>query len=70
MRYLVRRVFQERSQLHPADFQKAAELAAGSSLEEFFAKYVRGTAELDYNAALAAAGLKLEPARQLRRKTG
>jgi predicted metalloprotease with PDZ domain len=33
---------------------------AGSSLEEFFAKYVRNTEELDYNAALAAAGLRLD----------
>jgi predicted metalloprotease with PDZ domain len=33
---------------------------AGSSLEEFFARYVRSTEELDYNAALAAAGLHLD----------
>jgi predicted metalloprotease with PDZ domain len=33
---------------------------AGASLEEFFRKYVRGVQELDYNAALEAAGLKLE----------
>ncbi|PYS67810.1 MAG: peptidase M61 [Acidobacteria bacterium] len=44
----------------PADFQKACELMAGSSLEDLFAKYVRGKEELDYNAALGAAGLKLE----------
>jgi predicted metalloprotease with PDZ domain len=33
---------------------------AGSSLEEFFSRYVRGKEELDYNDALAAAGLRLE----------
>jgi len=33
---------------------------AGSSLEEFFAKYVRALGELDYNVALNAAGLHLE----------
>jgi predicted metalloprotease with PDZ domain len=60
MRYLYAEFFKKDRNYTPADFQKAAELAAGSSLEEFFTKYVRGTAELDYNAALAAAGLKLD----------
>lgn len=32
---------------------------AGRSFKEFFAKYVNGTAELDYNAALKHAGLRL-----------
>ncbi|HWS53651.1 MAG TPA: PDZ domain-containing protein [Pyrinomonadaceae bacterium] len=44
----------------PADFQRVAEQAAGSSLEEFFGGYVRGREELDYNAALEAAGLRLD----------
>ncbi|HEV3470162.1 MAG TPA: PDZ domain-containing protein [Pyrinomonadaceae bacterium] len=44
----------------PADFQRAAEQTAGSGLEEFFRAYVRGREELDYNAALEAAGLRLE----------
>jgi len=35
---------------------------AGSSLEQFFANYVRGREELDYNSALAAAGLQLDKA--------
>ena len=43
----------------PADFQRAAEQAAGSGLEDFFRRYVRGREELDYNAALSAAGLQL-----------
>jgi predicted metalloprotease with PDZ domain len=43
----------------PADFQRAAEQVAGASLEEFFRRYVRGRAELDYNAALSAVGLQL-----------
>ena len=43
-----------------SDFQKACELMAGGSLEEFFSRYVRGKDELDYNAALDAAGLRLE----------
>jgi predicted metalloprotease with PDZ domain len=60
MRYLYAEFFKKNRNYGPADFQKAAELMAGSSLEEFFSKYVRGTAELDYNAALNAAGLRLE----------
>ena len=49
MRYLYTEFFKKNRNYTPADFQKAAELAAGSSLETFFAKYVRGTEELDYN---------------------
>ncbi|HET9478937.1 MAG TPA: PDZ domain-containing protein [Pyrinomonadaceae bacterium] len=60
MRYLYTEFFKQQRNYTPADFQKAAELAAGSSLEEFFAKYVRNTDELDYNSALAAAGLQLD----------
>jgi predicted metalloprotease with PDZ domain len=60
MRYLYAEFFKKNRNYGPADFQKAAELMAGGSLEEFFSKYVRGKEELDYNAALAAAGLRLE----------
>lgn len=44
----------------PEDFQRAAERAAGGGLEEFFRRYVRGREELDYDAALASAGLRLD----------
>ena len=60
MRYLYSEFFKKERNYTPADFQKASEQMAGSSLEEFFAKYVRNTEELDYNAALAAAGLRLD----------
>jgi predicted metalloprotease with PDZ domain len=60
MRYLYAEFYKKNRNYGPADFQKAAELMAGSSLEEFFSKYVRGKEELDYNAALEAAGLRLE----------
>jgi predicted metalloprotease with PDZ domain len=60
MRYLYTEFYKKNRNYGPADFQKACELMAGSSLEEFFAKYVRGKEELDYNSALAAAGLRLE----------
>ena len=60
MKYLWTEYFKKDRNYGPADFQKACELMAGSSLEEFFAKYVRGKDELDYNAGLNAAGLQLE----------
>ncbi|HEY2962766.1 MAG TPA: PDZ domain-containing protein [Pyrinomonadaceae bacterium] len=62
MRHLYTEFFKKERNYTPADFHKACELMAGSSLEEFFAKYVRGKEELDYNSALAAAGLHLETA--------
>ncbi len=60
MRYLYGEFFEKNRNYTPADFQKASEMMAGSSLQEFFAKYVRGHEELDYNTALAAAGLRLD----------
>jgi len=60
MRYLFTEFFKKNRNYTPADFQKACELMAGSSLEEFFNKYVHGTEELDYDAVLAAAGLRLD----------
>src|SRR6185369_5314505 len=62
MRYLYAEFFKKNRNYGPADFQKACELMAGSSLEEFFNKYVHGTEELEYNAALEAAGLRLDKA--------
>ena len=58
MRYLYQE-FYKKNRYSPQDFQKAAELMAGTSLEEFFSRFVRGRDELDYNASLGAAGLRL-----------
>src|ERR1051325_11169918 len=60
MRYLYAEFYKKNRNYGPADFQKTCELMAGGSLEEFFSKYVRGKTELDYHAALEAAGLRLE----------
>lgn len=60
MRYLYDEFYKKDRNYTPADFQRIAEMMAGSSLEGFFARYVRGREELDYNAALAAAGLRLD----------
>ena len=62
LRALYVEFFKQNRNYTPADFQKLAETAAGGSLEGFFAKYVRGKDELDYNAALEAVGLRLETA--------
>jgi predicted metalloprotease with PDZ domain len=60
LRYLYTEFFKKNRNYTQADFQQATELAAGGSLEEFFAKYVRGKDELNYNAAFEAVGLRLE----------
>lgn len=60
MRYLYTDFYKKDRNYTPADFQRVSELMAGSSLEQFFADYVRGRAELDYNRALNAAGLRLD----------
>ena len=60
MRYLYNEFYRKNRNYTPEDFQKACELMAGASLEPFFSRYVRGREELDYNGALAAAGLRLD----------
>jgi predicted metalloprotease with PDZ domain len=59
MRYLYHEFYEKNRNYTPADFQKACELMAGSSLDDFFKSYVRGRDELNYNAGLSAAGLEL-----------
>jgi predicted metalloprotease with PDZ domain len=59
MRYLYHEFYEKNRNYTPADFQKSCELMAGSSLDDFFKHYVRGRDELNYNAALSAAGLEL-----------
>ncbi|HEY3037160.1 MAG TPA: PDZ domain-containing protein [Pyrinomonadaceae bacterium] len=60
MRYLYAEFYKKNRNYTPQNFQQASELMAESSLESFFAKYVRGRDELDYDSALAAAGLRLD----------
>ncbi|MGH9928139.1 MAG: hypothetical protein ACREA9_02815, partial [Pyrinomonadaceae bacterium] len=60
MRYLYAEFYGRDRSYTPGDFQRVCELMAGSSLEDFFAKNVRGREELDYDAALAVAGLRLD----------
>lgn len=64
MRYLNTEFFQKGRNYTPADFQKTCELMAGASLDQFFARYVRGLNDLQavYTEMLAGAGLRLEQA--------
>ena len=60
MRYLYSEIYKKGRNYTPADLQKAAEIAAGTNLDVFFSKYVRGEAEIDYNGIVAAIGLQLK----------
>ncbi|HEV7843797.1 MAG TPA: PDZ domain-containing protein, partial [Pyrinomonadaceae bacterium] len=59
MRYLYADFYKKNRNYTPEDFQRAAEVVAGASLENFFTRYVRGRDELDYNASLKGVGLRL-----------
>jgi len=61
MRYLYHEFYEKNRNYTPADFQKAGELMAGASLDEFFTRYVRGRDDqiVAYNPILSAAGLEL-----------
>ena len=58
MRYLYNEYAKKGRNYTPEDFQKAAEMAAGKSLDEFFAKYVRGTDEIDYASIFRGIGIE------------
>jgi predicted metalloprotease with PDZ domain len=60
MRALYTDFFKQGRNYTPADFQRLCEQMAGASLDDFFARYVRGREEHDYNRALLAAGLRLD----------
>jgi predicted metalloprotease with PDZ domain len=62
MRYLYDDFYKKNRNFTPEDFQRTAERAAGSALDDFFRRYVRGRDELDYDAALEVVGLRLDTA--------
>ncbi len=59
LRHLYNEFYKKGRNYTPQDFQKAAEMMAGRSLEDFFSKYVRGEAEIDYDGILNGIGLKV-----------
>ena len=58
MRYLYAEYSKKNKNYSPEDLQKTSEMMAGKSLNDFFERYVRGTAEIDYNAVLNGIGLR------------
>jgi predicted metalloprotease with PDZ domain len=59
MRHLYNEFYKKNKNYTPEDFQKAAEMAAGKSLDDFFSKYVRGEAEIDFAGILRGIGLQV-----------
>lgn len=60
MRYLYNEYYKKGRNYTPLDFQRACETIAGTTLEDFFRRYVHGRDELDYNQGFAVVGLRLE----------
>ncbi|MEP6850554.1 MAG: PDZ domain-containing protein [Acidobacteriota bacterium] len=60
LRYLYSEFYKKNRNYSPQDFQKASELMAGRSLDEFFSKYIRGAVELDYGPTVKGIGLDLK----------
>ena len=60
MRYLYTEFYKKGRNYSPQDFQNTCQIIARSNLEQFFSRYVRGRDELDYDAALNVAGLRLD----------
>ena len=57
MRHLYNEFYKKGHNYTPEDFQKASEMAAGKNLDDFFSKYVRGEAEIDYAGIMKGIGL-------------
>lgn len=57
--YLYNEFYKKGKNYTSEDYQRICEVMAGKSLEDFFAKYVRGKDELDYDSILNEFGLKL-----------
>jgi predicted metalloprotease with PDZ domain len=59
LRYLYNEFYKKNRNYGPQDFQKAAEMAADTSLDDFFSKYVRGESEIDFDGIVKGIGLEL-----------
>jgi predicted metalloprotease with PDZ domain len=60
MRHLYTEFFKKGRNYTPADIQKISEMMAGKPLDDFFSKYVRGTADIDVDSIVAPIGLALK----------
>jgi len=59
LRYLYTEHYKKGKNYTPEEFQKICETMAGKSLDDFFAKYVRGTTDIDYDSIVSGIGLTL-----------
>lgn len=62
MRHLYVEFYKKGKNFTPADFQKASETMASKSLDDFFAKYVRGKEEIDFDGIVSGIGLTFKGA--------
>lgn len=62
LRYLYTEFYKKGRNYTPEDLQKACELMAGRKLDDFFSKYVRGEAEIDYDGIVRGIGLTMKVA--------
>ena len=60
LRYLYKEFYKKDRNYAPQDLQKACELMAGHTLDDFFSKYVRGKVEIDYGPVFKGIGLDLQ----------
>ncbi len=63
LRYLYNEFSKKGKNFSPTDLQRACEKMAGKSLTDFFAKYVRGREEIDYDAIVSGVGLRMDVSR-------
>ncbi len=59
LRHLYNEFYKKNRNYTPEDFQRAAEMMAGKSMDDFFSRYVRGEAEIDFNGIAGGLGLQL-----------
>lgn len=59
MRSLYNEFYKKNRNFTPEDLQKTSETMAGKSLEEFFTKYIRGEADIDFDGIVSGIGLQL-----------
>ncbi|CAN5592445.1 PDZ domain-containing protein [soil metagenome] len=64
MRYLYDEFYKKNRNFTPSDFQAVCERMAGQRLNDFFASYVSGRDEIDYDSILGGVGLRLKVERE------
>lgn len=58
LRHLYNEHYKKGKNYTPEDLQRICEMMAGKSLDDFFSKYVRGEAEIDYDSIMKGIGVR------------